>query len=170
MSGHEQVQLADADNRDAGAAPRATVRRDNLIHRAAYIFVLSPTGSLCVQRRSADKDIFPACWDLAAGGVVGHGESPDTTAVRELEEELGIRDQTLDAHGEFYYQDDLCRVWGHVYACLWSGDIRPQASEIAEWRYISAEDVGAFVGEHAVTPTTLRAYETLLGLDTGSLT
>ncbi|MGM0563253.1 MAG: NUDIX hydrolase [Pseudomonadota bacterium] len=169
MSDDERVQLADADNRDAGSAPRAVVRRDNLIHRAAYIFVLSPLGSLCVQRRSADKDIYPDYWDLAAGGVVGHGESPDTTAERELKEELGIRDQPLTPHGEFFYHNDLCQVWGHVYACLWDGEILPQASEIADWRYLSPEDVGAFIRERAVTPTTMRAYETLLNLETGSL-
>ncbi|EDY87577.1 nudix hydrolase [gamma proteobacterium HTCC5015] len=159
------MQLADANNNDSGTALRSDVRQRNLIHRAAYIFVLSPVGSLCVQQRSQHKDIFPSYWDLAAGGVVEAGETPKTTATRELKEELNIDNQPLESHGDFYYEDAQCKVWGSVYSCLWGGEIRAQTSEIADWRFVGVEEVGRFIREQRITPTTLHAYQTLLGLD-----
>ena len=36
------------------------------------------------------KDYCPGFIDLAAGGVIGAGEDEDISAIREVEEELGI--------------------------------------------------------------------------------
>mgnify|MGYP000368549282 CR=1 FL=1 len=161
----ELVDVVDEQNELVKSVPRSTMRAENLIHRAAYIFVFSPLGSLCVQQRSANKDIFPSQWDLAAGGIPSTGESYSEAALRELGEELGIYHQELNAHGEFFYADDKCKVWGSIYSLIWDGDITPQASEISQWRYLSIEDIPLFLGAENITPTTLKAYHQLLGLD-----
>lgn len=141
------------------------MRAENLIHRAAYVFVFSPLGSLCVQQRSVHKDIFPGQWDLAAGGIPNKGESYSAAALRELGEELGIYHQKLNVHGEFFFANDECKVWGSVYSLIWDGDIIPQTSEISQWRYLSIEDLPLFLGTENITPTTLKAYHQLLKLN-----
>lgn len=160
----EQVNIVNADNQLVRIAGRSEMRSDNLIHQAAYIFVLSPLGSLCVQKRADDKDVYPGLWDLAAGGVVAAGEDYDTTARRELAEELGICNQELDFHGHFFHHDNHCKVWGAVYSCVWEGEIFPQSSEIAEWRFLSLEEIGDFIYRPDITPTTRAAYFHLLQL------
>lgn len=161
----ELIEIVNERNIVTEATPRNIMRSDNLIHRAAYVFVFSPLGSLCVQQRSASKDIFPNQWDLAAGGIPAVGESYADAAQRELGEELGIYHQKLNSHGEFYHADEHCRVWGSIYSLIWDGGITPQADEISQWRYLSTEDIPLFLGTEQVTPTTLKAYHRLLGLD-----
>ena len=141
------------------------MRADNLIHRAAYVFVFSPLGSLCVQQRSIDKDVFPGAWDLAARGVPYAGESYMSAAKRELGEELGIYHQELNAHGDFFYSSNQCRVWGSIFSLVWDGDIQAQASEISQWRYLSTDDLPPFLGQENITPTSYKAYLQLLGLN-----
>lgn len=159
------VEVVDNANNIVDSVPRSIMRAQNLIHRAAYIFVFSPLGSLCVQQRVADKDVFPGYWDLAAGGIPDIGENYSDAALRELGEELGIYHQELNSHGEFFYEDSECRVWGSVYSLVWDGDIIHQTSEISQWRYLSIEDIPIFLGSESITPTTKKAYYHLLGIE-----
>jgi len=161
----ENVIIVDEQNQFIKNTQRSEMRAQNLIHRASYIFVFSPLGALLVQRRTATKDVFPGYWDLAAGGVVDAGEDYQTAAVRELGEELGIYHQALQHHGEFFYSDDQCQVWGAIYTLIWEGDIHHQSSEIDEVAYLSVEDIPDFLSSQNITPTTLKAYKQLLGID-----
>ncbi|EKD35115.1 MAG: hypothetical protein ACD_75C02052G0001, partial [uncultured bacterium] len=71
----ETVQIVDRQNRKTLELPRSIMRRDRLIHRAGYILVFNDRNELFVQKRTRSKDIYPGCWDAAAGGVVLAGES-----------------------------------------------------------------------------------------------
>ncbi len=80
--GAEIVQIVDRDNREAEMLPRFVMRQQGLIHRASYILVFNDQGQLFLQKRTATKDLYPSCWDVAAGGVVLGGESYEDSAVR----------------------------------------------------------------------------------------
>ncbi len=47
-------------------------------------------GAAFVHRRTPTKLVFPSLYDMFVGGVVGAGESYDSAALREAEEELGV--------------------------------------------------------------------------------
>jgi 16S rRNA (adenine1518-N6/adenine1519-N6)-dimethyltransferase len=72
-------------------APRAKVHGNNLRHRAVHILIFDQFGEVFMQRRSRWKDRHPLLWDSSAAGHVNAGESYETAAARELEEELGIK-------------------------------------------------------------------------------
>ena len=115
--GDEIVQIVDDENRPVGAAPRRRMRAEVLPHRATYIFVMDGGGRILVQRRTDTKDLFPGYYDLAAGGVVAAGESYEECAVREAEEELGIRDTPLVERFDFHLRrrpDAVLRAGVHV--------------------------------------------------------
>jgi len=84
--------LATVDRNDQPLNPidRATIHRENLLHRAVHIFILNRHGELLLQKRSYRKDKFPRRWDSSAAGHVNAGESYRECAMRELKEELGI--------------------------------------------------------------------------------
>ena len=84
--------LATVDRNDQPLDPidRATIHRENLLHRAVHIFILNRNGELLLQKRSYRKDKFPRRWDSSAAGHVNAGESYRDCAMRELKEELGI--------------------------------------------------------------------------------
>ena len=46
---------------------------------------------LLLQKRSKQKDSFPGCYDISSAGHISAGDEPLETALRELEEELGIK-------------------------------------------------------------------------------
>lgn len=71
------------------APPRLTIPQTTT-HRAAHIWLVDDKGGLLLQRRSEFKDTFPGRWDVSVGGHVDAGEEIGPTAVRELEEELGL--------------------------------------------------------------------------------
>ncbi len=157
MSDEEIVVVVNERNQITGSTTRAQMRKERLIHRATYIFVFNSAGELFVQERTLGKDMYPGYHDLAAGGVVQHGESYEESAKREVEEELGIAGAPLERHFDFYYHDDANRVWGRVYRCQYDGPMRLQPEEVASGRFVSVADVMA--GRVArVTPDSLHAF------------
>jgi 16S rRNA (adenine1518-N6/adenine1519-N6)-dimethyltransferase len=86
----EQFPVVDKRDRVIGAARRGEVHGNNLRHRAVHIFIFNRAGELLLQKRSRWKDRHPNLWDSSAAGHVNAGEDYDTTAARELREELGV--------------------------------------------------------------------------------
>ncbi|SQC40406.1 Nudix hydrolase YfcD [Klebsiella pneumoniae] len=54
-------------------------------------------------------------------GVVQADEQLLESARREAEEELGIAGVPFADHGQFYYEDKFCRVWGSLFSCVSHG-------------------------------------------------
>jgi 16S rRNA (adenine1518-N6/adenine1519-N6)-dimethyltransferase len=86
----ERFPVVDEEDRVTGDALRSVVHGDNLRHRAVHLFIFNRAGELFLQKRSPWKDRHPLLWDSSAAGHVEAGEDYDETAVRELEEELGV--------------------------------------------------------------------------------
>lgn len=132
----EQVQLVDSQNRPCGSASRATMRRLGCWHRATYIVVRRADGRICVQERTPIKETHPGWFDLAAGGVVGAGESPLPAARRELEEELGIRGIPLTSGGELRFVEGSLRIYGSLFWVQYDGPLRLQPEEVVSVRWM----------------------------------
>ena len=93
MSQSETEELFDVVNSSdqvTGQASRSMVHAQNLLHRAASVFVFNTSGRLLLQFRSAIKDQYPSCWTASASGHLDAGENYETAARRELQEELGL--------------------------------------------------------------------------------
>lgn len=88
----ELILLVDAENRPVGPIPRSRMRRENLWHRASFVFIRTKIGLLLAQLRSKEKDYCPSHYDTTTGGVVGAEEASDMdgSAAREVGEEVGI--------------------------------------------------------------------------------
>jgi isopentenyl-diphosphate Delta-isomerase len=72
-------------------ATRAEVHRKGLWHRTVHIWVLNRNNELLLQKRAGNKETFPGLWDISAAGHISAGDTSINAALRELEEELGIR-------------------------------------------------------------------------------
>ena len=163
LSSDEIVTVVDGENRPVAELPRHLVRGENLPHRATFIFVFDRRGRVLVQRRTAIKDIYPSHYDLAAGGVVAAGESYEECAEREAEEELGIRDTSLEPKLDLYYEDEGNRCFGRVFTCVHEGPFTLQAEEVESVAFHTVEEIAA--GDVApVTPDSRLAFDRLLAL------
>ena len=148
----ELVEIVDRENNSLGAVTRAIMRQQNLIHRASYILVFNRQGELFIQKRTMTKDIYPGYWDMAAGGVVLAGESYMDSALRELQEELGVTGVRLRHLFDQYFEDDHNRVWGRIYTCASEGPFTLQMEEVAYGRFIALADIHALHQVELVTP------------------
>lgn len=87
----EIFDVCDEQDRVIGQAPRGEVHARRLLHRAVHIWVFNSRGDLLLHRRSARKDQYPLCFTSSASGHLSTGEDYGEAAVRELQEELGLR-------------------------------------------------------------------------------
>lgn len=88
------------DERDQGGEATGRVRARFLMHRygdlhgTSHVWIVRANGrsgfDLLLQKRSADKDAFPGCYDISSAGHIPAGGDYLESALRELREELGI--------------------------------------------------------------------------------
>ncbi|WP_307849980.1 MULTISPECIES: NUDIX domain-containing protein [unclassified Saccharopolyspora] len=146
----EQVAIYERSGRVAGAAPRWLMRRDGLWHAASSVLVLSPDReSVYVHRRTDDKDVHPGMHDCCAGGVVAAGEEPDSTAQRELAEELGIRDAPVRFLFRSVFDQGTVRYHAFLYEARWSGPIVHQPEEVADGWWMRIAELRARLADPA---------------------
>lgn len=88
---NEILEIVDSNDKVIGTATRAEIHRQGFLHRAVHLFVFNPAGQMYIQRRSRSKDRHPGKLDSSAAGHVDPGETYEETAIRELQEELGIK-------------------------------------------------------------------------------
>ena len=153
--GDEIVAIVDDDNNVVGAAPRREMRAKRLPHRSTYILVFNSQGEIYIQKRTRTKDVFPGYYDPAAGGVVLAGESYMEGALRELEEEMGIRGVPLQGLFEFYHSDANSRVWGAAFRCVYDGPVTLQEEEVESGAFMALDDVFKASAAQPFTPDGL---------------
>ena len=62
-----------------------------LWHATAHVWIYTSRGEVLLQKRSEEAVTYPGLWDISAAGHVDSGETPEEAAVREVEEEIGIK-------------------------------------------------------------------------------
>ena len=109
---------------------------------------------MLLQKRSLNKDSFPGLYDTSSAGHVPAGSEVLPSALRELEEELGLRAEASDLeyagrfriryekvfHGGLFKDNEI--AW--VYVCrlpVGIGALRLQMDEVEEVRWFDAEEV-----------------------------
>ena len=73
---------------------REIAHRDGILHRTSHVWILREKAGkkqVLLQKRSKQKDSYPGLYDTSSAGHIPAGEEPLPSALRELEEELGIR-------------------------------------------------------------------------------
>ena len=92
----ELLEIYDENNIDLNyAEERRIVHEKGLYHREVCIFILNHNNELLIQKRSAMKKNKPNIWGLCAGHI-DVGETEVQAALRELNEELGLKNIKQD--------------------------------------------------------------------------
>ncbi|MFV0338907.1 MAG: 16S rRNA (adenine(1518)-N(6)/adenine(1519)-N(6))-dimethyltransferase RsmA [Chthoniobacterales bacterium] len=117
LGGDEILDVVDGKDEIVGRAERSHVHAEGLRHRAVHILIENEVGELFLQKRSPWKDINPGVWDSSAAGHVSAGEDYDRAAMRELEEELGVRDMELRRLGKLL----PCEATGNEFIQVYRG-------------------------------------------------
>ena len=141
----EWFDVVDAHDQVTGQAARGEVHARKLLHRAVHVFVYNKQGDLLLQQRSIFKDAHPGVWDSSVSGHLDAGEDYATAAVRELNEEMGIRAETTP--------EEIARIkpcvqtgWEHVrlFRTRHTGTVRFPAAEIQAAAWFPVAEIRAW--------------------------
>ena len=107
---------------------RTLAHKKGILHAAVHIYIYrihSGKYEILLQKRADDKDSFPSCWDTSCAGHVSAGDNFETTALKELSEELGIKidynslthafDQVVEKINVFHSEPFIDREYNKVY-------------------------------------------------------
>ncbi|WP_130798006.1 NUDIX domain-containing protein [Streptomyces otsuchiensis] len=168
MDEDELLDVVDESDRVTGRARRGAVYRDGLRHRCTAVLVTDGHDRIFVHRRTARKLIFPSHYDMFVGGVVGSGESYDDAALREAEEELGVRGLPRpEPVLRFLYEEADRSWWTAVYRVRCTLPVRPRSQEIDWHTFLTAAELEEWLPRRRWTPDGLAAYRRLSASRTG---
>lgn len=92
------LDIVDENDVVIGQDTRTNIHAQGLLHREIHICFITPSGNMIFQHRAKDKDTYPNLLDATVGGHVEPGMTYEETAIKEMEEETGIRCKITDLH------------------------------------------------------------------------
>lgn len=144
----ELFDLYNENNEPLGITKlRREVHRDGDWHRTVHIYVRNNAGQYLVHRRSPKKDGQPNCWDTRFGGHIQAGHDYDETAVREIEEEIGLTIELKDlipGGMRKYDGEPNNREHSKFYFYLYNGDIKDLSfndNEVMMVEWMTADEI-----------------------------
>ncbi len=143
----ELLDLYDEYNEALGTSKlRSAVHADGDWHRVVHIYVRNDAGQYLVHLRSPMKDGQANCWDTRFGGHVIAGHSDDETALREMEEEIGLQVKLSDLipGGVRSYEGDWNKEHSRIYYYCYNGDIKNlhfNDNEVVRVEWLSPEEI-----------------------------
>ena len=140
MLPEEYFDVVDDTDIIIGQLTRSEVHRRKLLHRAVHVFVFRSNGELLIHKRSDTKEEFPSVWTSSCSGHVSAGEDYDSTAVRELQEELGV-ESVVERLQKFSACADTSHEFTVLYQCVSDASVTPDPEEIAAVRRLSVDEI-----------------------------
>jgi len=99
----EYLDICDAEGNLTGQKKtKKEAHEQGLWHRSVHVWIINSQNEILLQRRSPLVDNYPNMWDISAAGHVSAGEDCVRAALRETEEEIGlkIKPEELEQIGE----------------------------------------------------------------------
>lgn len=145
---HELLPVVDDQDRQIGALPRWQVHRDGLKHRAVHILVSRSDGKVYLQQRALTKDSAPGKWDSSSSGHVDSGESYPDAAIREIDEELGIKPESAPVQiGIIPASPSTGNEFTGVFKCSTELEPKPNPNEIQDGKWLTPADIDDWISK-----------------------
>ena len=148
----ELLAVVDEHDQTIEYRPRHEIHALGLRHRAVHILVFNDSQQLLLQKRSMTKDLNKGLWDTSAAGHVDQGESYDSCAPRELQEELNVI-AALTPLFKLQPAPALGMEFIQVYSCQHNGPFQFATDEIDEIRWLEQDEIDKRVAGNDATLT-----------------
>lgn len=128
----QQLEIINENDEVVGLESRKIIHQKGLLHREINVWFMTPNREIVFQHRAKDKDTYPDKLDATVGGHVEPGMSYEETAIKEGEEETGIKMDSAKLklirkiHKESVDEATGLRnnSFAFQYAYLFEGDVR----------------------------------------------
>ncbi|MEP3384912.1 MAG: NUDIX domain-containing protein, partial [Flavobacteriaceae bacterium] len=88
----ELIDILDENGNHVGkTCLKSEAHLKGLFHPTVHIWFYTKDGGILFQKRGKDKKTFPLLWDVSVAGHIGAGEPIIEAAIREVEEEIGLK-------------------------------------------------------------------------------
>jgi isopentenyl-diphosphate Delta-isomerase len=146
------VVLVDANDVALGTAGKLDAHRRGLKHRAISVLVRNAKAEFLLQRRAAAKYHSGGLWTNACCSHPLPGEDTASAARRRLSQEMGFE---CPIEPLFVYQYNEPVPGGlienevvHVFGGRHDGPIKPDPTEVGEWKWIAFPALIADIASH----------------------
>lgn len=125
---------------------RKKIHERNLLHWEVAILVVNDLGQTLLQKRSVNKKSNPNKWG-ACSGHVDAGENPVNAAIRELDEELGLKCQIDDLHVlkekevNMNTSNSAIRNYYYIFSNKKEDEFIIQSEELSEVKWYSIDEI-----------------------------
>lgn len=112
----QKIVIVDEFDTPIGSKYRDEVDYSKDIYRAAGVWIVNSKNEVLIAQRKLTKDKDPGMWGPAAAGTVEEGETYESNAYKEAEEELGLTGVAFEL-GPKQYSEHPRRYFGQWFIC-----------------------------------------------------
>ncbi|MFO7710678.1 MAG: NUDIX domain-containing protein, partial [Candidatus Woesearchaeota archaeon] len=104
-------------------------------------------GEVLLQLRAKEKALYPDMWDISAAGHVNAGEDPLDSAIREVEEEIGLEiepDFWMIRKNKAIFREIKNNEFYYIYLYKFDGDIsslKLQKEEVQNAKFLPIDKI-----------------------------
>jgi len=149
---HQLIALVDENDHITGYAEKLKVHQEGLLHRAFSVFVFNDKNELLLQQRAFHKYHSPGLWTNTCCSHLLEGMSMEDCVHSRLSHEMGF-DCEVEFEFPFTYKarfDNGLTEFetDHVYFARWKGEPKPNADEVADFKWISVSELEIEMKQH----------------------
>ncbi len=156
-------------------AMKSVAHKKGLFHQTVHVWFYTEKGEVLIQQRGKNKDTHPLLWDVSVAGHIGAGEAIEISALREIEEEIGlmVEPKELQKIGTFksiqkHHEELIDCEFHHTYICKLGTslqNLKKQDSEVEALDLITLDDfkksIAAESLERKLVPHETSYYTTI---------
>lgn len=140
-----QIVLVNEQDERIGLMDKLEAHQKALLHRAYSVFIFNNNGELLLQKRAENKYHSGGLWTNTCCSHPRPNETNIHGATRRLNEEMGFTVK-LDKAFTFIYKAELDNgltehEFDHVLVGNYDGPVRPNADEVADWKYVNLDEI-----------------------------
>ncbi|GGE06339.1 isopentenyl-diphosphate Delta-isomerase [Psychroflexus salis] len=148
----EKVILVNRKDEVLGLMPKMEAHEKAKLHRAFSVFIYNDKNELMLQQRALSKYHTPGLWTNTCCSHQRLGETNIEAGKRRLQEEMGFTtnlQETISFIYEAPFENGLTEhEYDYILVGKYNDDPNPNPDEVANWKWISLEDVKKDIKEN----------------------
>lgn len=141
----EKLILVDEHDVPVGTMEKMEAHQKAVLHRAFSVFIFNSKGEMLLQQRALNKYHSGGLWTNACCSHPYEGQETGAAAEKRLQEEMGFSTALTKAFDFVYkapFDNGLTEYeFDHVYIGTYESEIVPDTSEVADYCYMSMEEI-----------------------------